>query len=99
MTFINEHLDHTEGGMRPLSPGLQAEIARDEHDVEFYGGDGVQEPEDLKKAVPTGKQAEEEQDPNLVTWDGPNDQSNPQNWSTKYKWFVTIVCCVMTVNV
>ncbi|KAG9050848.1 hypothetical protein FS837_001958 [Tulasnella sp. UAMH 9824] len=25
-------------------------------------------------------------DPNVVTWDGPNDPANPQNWSGKKKW-------------
>ncbi|KAI0295149.1 major facilitator superfamily domain-containing protein [Multifurca ochricompacta] len=38
-------------------------------------------------------------DPNLVTWDGPNDPANPQNWSSLYKWWLTIVCTVMTLNV
>ncbi|KAI0270437.1 major facilitator superfamily domain-containing protein [Gloeopeniophorella convolvens] len=38
-------------------------------------------------------------DPNLVTWDGPDDPANPQNWSFWYKWWLTIVCTVMTLNV
>ncbi|KAF8649063.1 hypothetical protein AX16_006036 [Volvariella volvacea WC 439] len=38
-------------------------------------------------------------DPNLVTWDGPNDPANPQNWSVSYKWFLTLVCAAMTINV
>ncbi|KAG8922392.1 hypothetical protein FRC00_007490 [Tulasnella sp. 408] len=25
-------------------------------------------------------------DPNVVTWDGPDDPANPQNWSGKKKW-------------
>ncbi|KAG8898945.1 hypothetical protein FRC01_010715, partial [Tulasnella sp. 417] len=25
-------------------------------------------------------------DPNVVTWDGPDDPQNPQNWSGKKKW-------------
>ncbi|KZP33542.1 MFS general substrate transporter [Athelia psychrophila] len=92
MTFINDHLDHP--AVRPLSPGLEAEISRDERDIEFYGGDDPQDPKDLKK-----ESAAEPVDANLVTWDGPNDQANPQNWSIRYKWFVTFVCCLMTVNV
>lgn len=29
---------------------------------------------------------EEEQDPNIVDWDGPDDPQNPQNWPMKMKW-------------
>jgi len=38
-------------------------------------------------------------DPNMATWDGPDDPKNPQNWTIEYKWLVTIVCLIMTVNV
>ena len=37
-------------------------------------------------------------DPNMVTWDTPDDPTNPQNWTTVYKWLVTIVCLITTVN-
>ncbi|KAF1943451.1 membrane transporter [Clathrospora elynae] len=29
---------------------------------------------------------EEEQDPNIVDWEGPDDPANPQNWLPKKKW-------------
>ncbi|KAK2462835.1 hypothetical protein APHAL10511_005147 [Amanita phalloides] len=35
----------------------------------------------------------------LVSWDGPNDPENPMNWSNGYKWWVTTVIIIMTVNV
>jgi hypothetical protein len=35
----------------------------------------------------------------LVTWDGPNDPTNPQNWSKGYKWFLTMVCSFMSISV
>ncbi|KAH9476296.1 Ascochitine biosynthesis cluster MFS transporter [Psilocybe cubensis] len=38
-------------------------------------------------------------DPNMVTWDGPEDPTNPQNWSIARKWLITISCIIMTVNV
>jgi MFS transporter, DHA1 family, multidrug resistance protein len=38
-------------------------------------------------------------DPNVVTWDGPDDPSNPQNWSVRYRWWITTVCIAMTLNV
>ena len=36
---------------------------------------------------------------NLVQWDGPNDPENPQNWSARRKWLITIVAVITTVNV
>lgn len=33
-----------------------------------------------------------------VAWDGPNDPENPQNFTTSRKWWITIVCCVLTIN-
>ncbi|OJD32188.1 mfs multidrug transporter [Diplodia corticola] len=30
-------------------------------------------------------------DPNLVTWDGPNDPHNPQNFSLRRKFFITFI--------
>jgi hypothetical protein len=38
-------------------------------------------------------------EPRIVSWDGPNDPNNPQNWSYGYKWFVTLICGLVTLNV
>ena len=35
-------------------------------------------------------------DPYLVTWDGPNDVTNPKNWTLRRKWLVTIVVSTYT---
>lgn len=35
----------------------------------------------------------------LVTWDGPNDPENPHNWSKAYRWWATLLCGIMTLNV
>jgi hypothetical protein len=32
-----------------------------------------------------------ERDPNLVTWDGPDDPQNPKLWSFKKKWAAVVV--------
>jgi hypothetical protein len=37
-----------------------------------------------------------ETDPNLVTWDGPDDIENPKNWSTGRKWAATFVISSFT---
>jgi hypothetical protein len=30
-------------------------------------------------------------DPNLVTWNGPDDPENPKNWTFKHKWAATLI--------
>lgn len=35
-------------------------------------------------------------DPNLVTWEGPNDPENPKNWPFKRKWAATIIVSTFT---
>lgn len=37
-----------------------------------------------------GKGKEDEKDPNLVGFDGPEDMENPHNWPGSKKWRVTI---------
>lgn len=34
-----------------------------------------------------------------VSWDGPNDPDNPQNWSASKKWLVMAVNGIITINV
>ncbi len=38
-------------------------------------------------------------DPNMVTWDGPDDPQNPQNWPDSKKWVVTIVSVNLALSV
>ncbi|KAJ7620181.1 multidrug transporter [Roridomyces roridus] len=38
-------------------------------------------------------------DSDEITWDGPADQENPQNWSIGRKWRITAVCVIMGMNV
>lgn len=44
----------------------------------------------------TTSRSKKEKDPNLVTWDGPDDPENPKNWSTKRKWAATFVVSSFT---
>ena len=78
-------------------PSLEEEIADDERRMEKYGGNDINEPEP-KTPHPLAFLAPP-QDPNMIAWDGPEDQGNPQNWSDRRKWMVTIVCVIMSVNV
>ncbi|KAL2265966.1 hypothetical protein VTJ83DRAFT_5318 [Remersonia thermophila] len=41
--------------------------------------------------------SEEETDPNIVSWDGPNDPLNPMNWTMKKKWTNIAVLSVLTL--
>ena len=75
--------------------------SRGEEFFERYGGDDIHipPPKEFFAGRPILTQSETTLDANMITWDGPNDPSNPQNWSNKYKWLVTVVCTVMTLNV
>lgn len=35
-------------------------------------------------------------DPDLVTWDGPDDTANPKNWTSRQKWAATLVVSSFT---
>lgn len=91
---------------------LDEEIRRDEERIEEYGADDPEEPPAKSPALksPSLKSApaastpglhhhKQEHDPNMVRFGGPEDKDNPQNWSRRYKWFVTVICSIMTVNV
>ncbi|PFH45654.1 hypothetical protein AMATHDRAFT_71263 [Amanita thiersii Skay4041] len=91
---------------KPSTRTFLADDARvAEEEIEMYGGDDPHEPtprsststtysiDHIPPPPPTGK------DPNQVTWDGPDDKSNPQNWTTAYKWAITTLCIALTVNV
>jgi len=43
--------------------------------------------------------SEKGQDKFLVSWDGPNDPDNPQNWSLGKKFFVSFLICLLTTSI
>lgn len=58
--------------------------------------DGILDHRDVENGstlekVRTTKSSRSVRDPNLVTWDGPNDAGNPKNWSTGRKWAATLI--------
>jgi hypothetical protein len=77
-----------------------AEIISGEDGFERYDGEDVHDPP-LEPIVIQSASLPSLQtiDPDMVTWDSPVDLTNPQNWTIEYKWLVTIVCLIMTVNV
>ncbi|KAJ7732657.1 MFS general substrate transporter [Mycena metata] len=77
---------------------LEQELASDEEEIHLYGGDAPSPPppKSPKLWAPTPRVP---LDPEEITWDGPNDPANPQTWPIRKKWLLTLVCCIMTVNV
>lgn len=88
---------------------LDDELERDEALFERYGGDDPEDP-----PLPTSSQSSTQHDDtaqpithepgkrhesHLVSWDGPQDPQNPQHWSRRYKWFVTVLMSILSVNV
>ncbi|KAJ7620409.1 MFS general substrate transporter [Roridomyces roridus] len=51
------------------------------------------------KASESARPAPPPPDSDEITWDGPQDQANPQNWSDRRKWLITATCVVMATNV
>jgi len=88
------------GASPPLSDSLEEITSRGEELIERYGADEPQDPPH-KPEIFSGASLPPAPtiDANLVTWDGPNDPNNPQNWSNSRKWVITMVAIVMTVNV
>jgi hypothetical protein len=76
-------------------------MERDEARFEFDGGNDPQDPpaKNNSSASPLPFLPKPNTDPNVVTWDGPEDPENPKNWSFWYRWWITILCTVMTLNV
>ncbi|KAI0020811.1 MFS multidrug transporter [Xylariomycetidae sp. FL0641] len=50
----------------------------------------------LKQAAGNGSEEDQSKDPNVVTWDGPDDPENPLNWSQRRKWTATILVSCFT---
>lgn len=82
-------------------PAIKLEGERDETRVEFSGGNDPQDPpaKNNSSVSPLPFLPKPNTDPNVVTWDGLEDPENPKNWSFWYRWWITILCTVMTVNV
>ncbi|OCL13017.1 putative MFS multidrug transporter [Glonium stellatum] len=59
---------------------------RDERDVEL-GSERLEKKQSTRSA----------RDPNLVTWDSPDDPANPKNWSFKRKWAATLIVSCFTL--
>lgn len=70
-----------------------------EEEFERYGGNNIYDPSPRTPRSESRVPSSGMKDPKLVDWNGPEDPENPQNWSKKYKWLITLACIVMTMNV
>ncbi|KAI0270455.1 MFS general substrate transporter [Gloeopeniophorella convolvens] len=80
----------------PPPPG--SGIGGDELCNKDYGGDDSKDTPKGLSAVRASVVPGKPVDSNLVSWDGPDDMENPQNWSNARKWLVTFVCNLLTLN-
>ena len=55
--------------------------------------DGIEVQRDVELGDPVGRETgvSSLRDPNLVTWDGPDDPKNPKAWAFRKKWAAVIV--------
>ncbi|KAI4119372.1 MAG: hypothetical protein LQ338_007285 [Usnochroma carphineum] len=95
--------DDSEGGEES---DLSERVSREEN--EELGEKFPEETVEVRNGVPNVRDVEaplekkqstkssRAKDPNLVTWDGPDDPENPKNWSTKRRWAATIVVSSFT---
>ncbi|KAH7355047.1 MFS multidrug transporter-like protein [Rhexocercosporidium sp. MPI-PUGE-AT-0058] len=63
--------------------------------------DGIEDQKDMEagldlKKSKTAKSGRSTRDPNLVSWDGPEDPKNPKNWTMGRKWAATLIVSSFT---
>ena len=110
---IAPYLDEREGFVLPqhateeqaVAPNSQSE-PQPEGDPEKEGSEDGSDRlsnRDIEKDVvaepqqPSAK-PDAKPDPNIVDWYGPNDEENPQNWSTAKKAFAFAQICLLTFS-
>jgi hypothetical protein len=83
-----------------MTPEREANLA--EREVHDEGGNEPLDPPAKSKegrppaGGPPPPSLKDEKDPNLVDWDGPDDPTNPMNFTTRYKWWLTSVVLVLS---
>lgn len=84
-----EELEHEEE---------EAEVFQErDEDVAPRGFDLEKATIPLEKTRSTqSRRSKKGKDPNIVTWEGPDDPKNPRNWSLKRKWAATFIVSSFT---
>lgn len=97
-----EEADKTkEGADDELDEEEIEEFGSDEHGTTIEGiKGGIPYEEDIEEnpaRLEKKKSSQSIKDPNLVTWDGPDDPKNPKNWSMRRKWAATFIVSSFTL--
>ena len=71
------------------------------HHFRLFGDDDqtlnhMEKDAEQQRGGPPPGLAQEKEDPNLVTWDGPDDPGNPMNWPLRKKMLVTFTFSMTT---
>lgn len=76
-----------EKGIQELNSDLEATTITLDTDSEPTSRDGT-----------AGEKGNaESKDPNIVSWDGPDDPTNPMNWTMRKKWSNVAVLSILTI--
>ena len=97
----------TQDGSRLTPPGTppphRGNSASADSDATAIDNSGAPQDQPVfgPNGIPVYHTAEEggKEDPNLVTWYGPDDPENPLNWPTKYKTWVAFQMALLTFSV
>lgn len=90
------YLMKTELSPTPTMVERPASIASDEPKPQIPNDDKY--PNDMRPST-AEEVSRTEGARDFVTWDGPDDPENPKNWSYAYKWWVTIIVCILSLEV
>ena len=83
----------TNASSRAESPDRKIE---DESDGDDEKEDTEKDAEKTVAGAENAAPAPQLEDPNIITWSGPNDQDNPQNWSSMKKLVTFGQICLLT---
>ena len=72
------------------NPAANLELGPSTHDQAGKGSETTLDPEKGDE-TPKEKTLEPLKNPDLVTWEGPNDPENPKNWTKRRRWAATFV--------
>ncbi|KAI1764275.1 MFS general substrate transporter [Hypoxylon sp. FL1150] len=80
------------------SADMEKEIRTTTPDIDSstINPDSEQE-QDIEQGLDISATKTNENDPNVVDWDGPDDPQNPMNWTDKKKWLNISILSIMTI--
>jgi DHA1 family multidrug resistance protein-like MFS transporter len=96
--MVNMPPDPTTASSITSSHHVDSENEQQDWSAETTAKD-IEKDAEMSQNRPVGPPGPPETDPKVVTWTGPDDPENPQNWSKKTRWFYTMVLALMTWTV